>query len=109
MECIICGSKAIVENKNNFVEKYNCPFCGVYYMEKSFKGQMENFGLLYGENESKKIKKIMENYTRENRIVFTSNFSNPYISINNAIYLEFEDLANAANVLINNTNSQEKD
>jgi hypothetical protein len=43
-----------IEEKNTFVEKYNCPFLWCFYMENSFKGQMENFGILKGENESKK-------------------------------------------------------
>jgi hypothetical protein len=106
MECFICKREAQTERENIYTTKWTCPNCRVYYTELAFAYQLEKFRNLYGPEKYAEMLKVMEEKTKKDLIVFTFDFTETFTEVENAIYVEYEDLANKMGILNNDPNNR---
>ena len=106
MKCPICQQEAKIEHVNPLVQKVVCPVCHTYYVEMPFLSQLEAFETKYGHENYLKVLKEMQKKTTKNLVIFTADFDNPYLNIEEAIYLELEDLIGLAKIPTYEINSK---
>ncbi len=106
MKCYLCNNAVDQEQINPFVTKIKCPTCHDYYIELPFISLLAAFKDKYGATNYQKVIKAMQYFTQNHVVVFTADFNNPYLVLQDAIYLELEDLAGYAKVVINDVNSK---
>jgi hypothetical protein len=106
-QCYICGGEDHSERENIYTTKHTCPVCGTYYLELGFVNQVDRFRDLYGDKLYKDLKVVMgDKLKRNGTVVFTFDFTETFTEIEGAVYVEYEDLANAMGILNNDPNNR---
>ena len=86
---------------NPFVKGFKDKDNNVIFVEPSFYTQLTNFKELYNEKDYNRIIEYMLILMKEkHHIVFTYDYENPFINIDNYIYLEFIDLCDKLKIYI---------
>lgn len=86
---------------NPFVKGFKDKDNNVIFVEPSFYTQLTNFKELYNEKDFNRIIEYMLTLMKEkHHIVFTYDYENPFINIDNYIYLEFIDLCDKLKIYI---------
>ena len=86
---------------NPFVKGFKDKDNNVIFVEPSFYTQLTNFKELYNEKDFNRIIEYMLILMKEkHHIVFTYDYENPFINIDNYIYLEFIDLCDKLKIYI---------
>lgn len=106
MKCLLCGKDAKIENINGFVQKISCKDCGTYFVELPFLELLTTFLDKYGKDAYNSVVAIMKRQVKNNIVVFTCDFRHPYYDNENVIYLELEDLASLAGIVMHDINSR---
>jgi hypothetical protein len=106
MSCYICGKDAKVERENIYTKKFTCDDCGIYYTELAFEYQVEKFQHLYGKESYGKLLNVMKEKTKEQKIVFTFDFTETFTDVPDAIYVEIEDLTNKLGIIFMDANNR---
>ena len=86
---------------NPFVKGFKDNDNNIIFVEPSFYTQLTNFKELYNEKDFNRIIEYMLTLMKEkHHIVFTYDYENPFINIDNYIYLEFIDLCDKLKIYI---------
>ena len=86
---------------NPFVKGFKDKDNNIIFVEPSFYTQLTNFKELYNEKDFNRIIEYMLTLMKEkHHIVFTYDYENPFINIDNYIYLEFIDLCDKLKIYI---------
>ena len=109
MLCPLCGKKIkkSLNKYNKLIPYFECEECGKYYIEPPFLNKMEGFKNRYGEEMYKKLLNTMKKKTMENIVVFVNDFEEPIMDIDEAIYLEIQDLTNELKIFFEDCNCNE--
>ena len=68
---------------------------------------MEGFKNRYGEEMYSKLLNVMKQKTMKNTVVFVNDFEEPIMDIDEAIYLEIQDLTNELRIFFDDCNCNE--
>ena len=109
MKCPLCGKeiKKATNKINKLIPYYECDSCGKFYIEPPFKNKMEGFLERYGEEKYQNLLNAMKRKTMENTVVFVNDFEEPTIDVEDAIYLEIQDLTNELKIFFEDCNCNE--
>lgn len=105
MKCPICRREIIVEEVNPLVNKYICPDCRVFYVEKAFLGLLDAFKTRYGAENYEKILREMRKMTLKAPVAFVVDFTKSFYDGADATFIELEDLIGLARVKTFDINS----
>lgn len=109
MKCPICGKeiKKVTNKINKLVPYFECRECGKFYIEHPFLNKMNGFLERYGIEKYNELLKVMKQKTTGNVVVFVNDFEEPTIEVEDAIYLEIQDLTNELRIFYDDCNCNE--
>ena len=109
MNCPLCNKKIKkVKNPiNDLVPYFECEDCGKFYIEPPFFSKLEGFKNRYGEEKYNILVSKMIEKTKEELVVFVHDFEEPIIEVEDAIYIELQDLLNEMKIYIEDLNCNE--
>lgn len=109
MKCPLCNQeiKKTIDKKNKLIPYYECPNCGNFYIEPPFKNKMEGFLARYGIDNYNKLLSKMQEKTKEQLVAFINDFEEPIVDVEEAIYLEIQDLTNELKIFFDDCNCNE--
>lgn len=104
MKCIICQNECThsKELPNLFTNKYCCSHCSTYYIEPTFQARLDSFEQRYHGKNMDLITAEMKRIVLNNPVVvFIGDYENPITTIEEAIFVEFEDITNRLKIYVN--------